>query len=99
MHKHTLPRGATIDQKIHWNKYSSSASVISSTIGYVLDCFPSAEVGWKSYEDQAQFLQDLELKPDFIINLKVCDYIIVQYHLMDCNEVYYSQNRKAKVAL
>lgn len=42
------------------------------TSGYVLDCFPSASEGWKSYSEQLHFLQDLEMKPDYIINLKVC---------------------------
>ena len=41
-------------------------------VGYVLDCIPSASEIWKSYSDQLHFLWDLEMKPDYIINLKVC---------------------------
>ena len=52
-------------------------------LGYVLDCLPSASEGWKSYRDQLHFLWDLEMKPDYIINLKVCyfnDYMIITCH-------------------
>ena len=42
------------------------------TSGYVLDCFPSTSEGWKSYSGQLHYLRGLEMKPDYVINLKVC---------------------------
>ena len=55
-----------------WNNYSSQVFALFYFVGYVLDCIPSASETWKSYSDQLHFLWDLEMKPDYIINLKVC---------------------------
>ena len=42
--------------------------------GYVLDGLPSPGQHWKSVPEQVQLLQDLDLPPDIIINLKVCNF-------------------------
>ena len=41
--------------------------------GYVLDGLPSTGRDWKSVSDQVQLLQDLDLPPDIIVNLKVIE--------------------------
>ena len=50
-----------------------AVSVCAVCAGYVLDGLPSAGRDWKSVSDQVQLLQDLDLPPDIIVNLKVIE--------------------------
>ena len=40
-------------------------------LGYVLDGIPTSSTDWKPVPDQVQLLQELDMPPDVIINLKV----------------------------
>ena len=40
-------------------------------LGYVLDGLPCKCDDWVSIDEQLAFVQDLRVKPDFVINLRV----------------------------
>jgi len=43
--------------------------------GYVLDGLPSLSDGENNVQDQFEIIKKCQLKPDFIINIRVCIYL------------------------